>query len=117
MEKFDALRVAYELMRTVSPVLELIAERDANLADQARRATTSIVLNLEEGQLRRGKDRARFHRQAGGSSAELRAALRIANAWGYTHGLENIMALADRVVAMTYRLAHPLPRSPGHSTT
>ncbi len=111
MENFDALRVAYELMRSVSPVLAQIADRDANLADQARRATTSIVLNLEEGQQRRGKDRARFHRQAGGSAAELRAALRIANAWGYTDHLENIIALADRVAAMTFRLANPLPRS------
>ncbi len=111
MEKFDALAVAYELVAAMRSVLTRIAERDANLADQARRATTSIVLNLEEGQHRRGKDRARFHRQAGGSAAEVRAALRIADAWGYIDGHDALHALADRLAAITYRLGNPRPRA------
>ncbi len=59
-----------------------------DLVDQLRRATTSAVLNLSEGngKQKRGLDRRRFFRIAMGSIAEVAAALDLAAAFGLLDG-------------------------------
>ena len=47
--------------------------------------------------------RARFH-TAAGSAKEVQAALMVADAWGFIQG-GDVLALTDRVVAITYRLS------------
>jgi four helix bundle protein len=58
-----------------------------------------------------GRDRLHAFRIAAGSAAEARSALAVAQAWGYvsaeTYAQAN--ALADRLLAMLWRLTHPRP--------
>ena len=72
---FHAHEVAKEVVKSVAPVIELVARRDADLAKQMRRAATSIPLNIAEGRERVGRDRLQHFRIALGSSAEVGAAL------------------------------------------
>jgi len=103
---FDALEVSLDLVRSLRvPVLRL-RRRDRALSDQVRRAASSVALNLAEGRRRSGADRTHCWRIAAGSAEELRAALRVALAWG---ALENrdvsqALELLDRVLAMLWRL-------------
>jgi len=104
---FDALDVAVEFLDAVAPVIERIQSRDRSLADEARRASQSVVLNLAEGRRRCGKDRLHCFRIASGSGEEARAALRVARAWRYAPeaSFERPFALLDRVLAMSFRLS------------
>ena len=79
-----AEQIALEVVRDVRPVLERVRKHDRSLFDQARRAASSIVLNIAEAQgSAGGNTRARYH-TAAGSARELSAALQLAIAWGYT---------------------------------
>ena len=97
--------VAIEMVRGVRPLVERIGRRDSNLADQLRRAATSVPLNLHEGAYSHGGNvRARYH-SALGSAAEVRACLDVAEALGYVEvvdpGLRDVL---DRIVATLYQL-------------
>jgi four helix bundle protein len=81
--KFIALEVAEQLVHVVRPLVEQIARRDRDLAVQGRKAGSSILLNICEGNRRVGKDRLHFFRIAAGSAGELDGILITANAWGY----------------------------------
>ena len=103
---FDALEVSLHLVTALRAPLVRLRSHDRDLADQARRATTSVALNLSEGRLRSGKDRLHLFRIAAGSLAEARTALRIAEAWGYLDpaAMEQAKLLIDRLAAMLWRL-------------
>jgi len=105
---FDALFVATEAVRHVRKPLELIALHDGDLANQVRRAATSVPLNIAEGRERAGRDRAHHYRVARGSAAEVVAALGVAVALGYLDDAAAADALGalDRVRAMLWRLTH-----------
>ena len=106
---FHVYEVAKELARACRPLIERIARSDRSLADQARRASASAMLNIREGNRRTGRDRAQLFRIAAGSADELVGALEVAEVMGYL-SLADIaapLALADRVLAMLYRLVHP----------
>ena len=47
---FEALTIAREFIVAVRPLVAQIELRDRNLADQLRRAATSVMLNLGEGE-------------------------------------------------------------------
>ena len=81
---FVALEVATELIGGLGEVVPRIETRDRSLADQIRRAASSIALNIAEGGERSGRDRKHCFRIASGSAEEVRAALGVAAAWGYT---------------------------------
>ncbi len=97
--------VAIDVVRALRPVIERIGRRDSNLADQLRRAVTSVPLNLCEGAYSKGgNERARFH-TALGSAAEVRACLDVAEALGYVEGVdEGLRDSLDRIVATLSRL-------------
>ena len=104
-----ALRIydfVLELVRALKPVIERIATKDPNLADQLRRALTSVPLNLSEGAYSHGRNtRARFH-NALGSVAEVRACVDVAEALGYVSDIDPAVHDGlDRVIATLYRLA------------
>ena len=79
---------------------------DRNLADQIRRAGSSIALNLNEGRKRTGADQRRFFRHAAGSASEVRAGLEVADAWGWAPDVARVAPLLDRVIAMLWKLTH-----------
>ena len=103
---FQALEVALDTIRSLRAPARLLGRRDARLADQLRRAASSIALNLAEGNRRRGHDRRYHFHVAAGSADEVRTALRVALAWGWLdpRDVEAPMALLDRVLAMVWKL-------------
>jgi four helix bundle protein len=106
---FDAFDVSVELVRSLAPLVELIGRHDRDLASQIRRAAASAPLNLREGRRRAGRDRQHHWRVAAGSADEIVACLRVAEAWGWV-GAADIgasLALADRVLAMCWRMTRP----------
>jgi four helix bundle protein len=99
-----AYELSLQLVRELGPVAAKIARHDRDLARQLRRAASSITLNLAEGSHSdAGNRRARFH-TAAGSAKETKAALEVADAWKYVNATD-ALALSDRVVAITYKLA------------
>ena len=88
-----------------------VARQDKSLADQMRRAASSIVLNIAEAEGNDGGTaRAKFH-TAAGSTKETRAALELAIAWGYVtpERHEEADILLDKTTAQLWRLLHPQP--------
>ncbi len=106
-QRFHAYDAALALVAALRPVLEQLKQRDRALVDQLRRAASSVVLNIAEGNRRTGKDRLHFFRIAAGSAAEVRAALDVARAWGMIGAAPTAEAELDRVQAMLWRLTHP----------
>ena len=106
---FHVYEVAKELARAGRPLIERIARFDRSLADQMRRAMSSVILNVREGNRRARRDRLHSFRIAAGSADEVAGALDVADVMGYL-GRDDIagpLVLADRVLAMLYRLVHP----------
>ena len=105
---FHVYEVAKELARASRPLIERIERRDRSLADQGRRAAQSMMLNVREANRRVGRDRANGFRIAAGSTDELVGALDVGEVMGYlaTSDITGPLALADRVLAMLYRLAN-----------
>ena len=103
---FDAFDASLEMIRTIRGPLAEIRTCDANLANQIRSAANSVPLNLNEGRRRAGRDRKHHWRIAAGSADELVAALRVAEAWGYTetNKIEPSLKVLDRILAMTWKM-------------
>ena len=105
---FDAFDIALALIRSLRRALAKIAQHDKNLADQIRRAATSAALNLCEGQCRKDRDQAHIWRIAHGSAQETLGGVRVAEAAGYVEpdDIAESLSLADRLLAMCWRLTH-----------
>ena len=101
-----AQRVATDAVRLLRPLVERIHRHDKSLADQLKRAASSVVLNLAEASYNNGGHRRSRLESARGSSNETRAALALACAWGYISEQQaaEVDTLYDRVLALTYRL-------------
>jgi four helix bundle protein len=105
----DAYPVTLQMIRSLRSIVEEIKRHDSDLADQATRAANSVLLNINEGRKRRGKDQARFFSYASGSNSEVRACIDGAFAWGWISDgddVKNAQALLDRLAAMLWRLSH-----------
>jgi four helix bundle protein len=103
--------LALEAVTELRAVVVRVQRHDRALADQLRRALSSMALNLGEAAYSDpGTKRARLH-TAAGSANESRSALAVAVAvaWGYVAERDTApgLALLDRVVAMLWRLLHP----------
>ncbi|AKF10836.1 four helix bundle protein [Sandaracinus amylolyticus] len=96
---------AIECCRDVGRIAKVIAKHDRSLADQLRRAITSVALNAAEGtSAHDGNGRQRF-RTALGSAREVDVALRVAEALGYLDGLDAaLMQKLDRICAALWKL-------------
>lgn len=77
--------------------MERVKRHDKNLAEQMRRAATSVALNLAEAQGVFGGSRRLRVETALGSAREVLAALRVADAFGYCE-TEPQQADFDRLV-------------------
>ena len=105
-ERLDAYRLAVELDGAVVAIAHKAGRGHAWIADQAMRASASVVLNLAEALGREGADRARALRIARGSALELDAALTLMLHRGACRAGERqvVKALTVRVVAMVTAL-------------
>jgi four helix bundle protein len=103
---FLVLEITIQAIEHMAPLVVAIRRFDRNLADQIRAAASSVALNIGEGNRSDGGNRRARFCTAAGSNAEVRAALRVAVAWGYVRGedVAGVEALLDRVAAMLYRL-------------
>ena len=106
--KFDALRVALELIRALRPVIAKVRRSSRKEADQLQDAANSIARNLGEGSGRLGRDRRYSWSVAGGSAREVNSSLLICVAAGWIDDadLVDVAPLVDRELAMTWRLTH-----------
>jgi four helix bundle protein len=97
--------VTIEMLKKLRPVIERVMTKDDNLADQLRRAATSVALNLNEGAYSQGKnERARWF-TAMGSAAEVRACLDVAEALGYVDPVgHELRDSVDHIIATLHRL-------------
>ena len=106
-----ALQVAglsFEMIAALRPLVPRIKRMDKSLAEQLRRAATSVALNIAEGDLSDpGNRRARFFTAAGSANESL-AALRVAIAWGYlaSEDAEAASGLLRRIIAILWKLTH-----------
>ena len=105
---FQALEIAIELNRFIREPLAVIAQHDPSLANQLRRAASSVPLNLAEARRRVGGDRLHQFRVAAGSADEVTACLRVAEALGYVElsAVTGALDRADQVRAIVWKLTH-----------
>ncbi|MEZ4262885.1 MAG: four helix bundle protein [Polyangiaceae bacterium] len=87
--------VVIDTVAGLRPVMERVAQHDADLARQMRRALASVPLNVAEGSSSRGRNRGARYHTAAGSMREVGAALDVAVALGYIDGVDE--RLRDRV--------------------
>ena len=106
-ECLDVYQRSIEFLVLVAPILETLPRGNAALADQLRRASISIPLNIAEATGKvGGADRARFYAIARGSAMECGAVLDVCRALGI---LDEEIArrgkeLLVRVVAMLTKM-------------
>ena len=105
--RFVLLELSLALIRLLKRLIAKVAVRDRDLANQLRRAASSVPLNIAEARRRGGRDRAHLFRVALGSAAEVAAALEVAVGWDYLDRAEIAEALAalDQIQAMAWRAA------------
>ena len=99
-----AYSVALDLTRSLKPIIPAVRQHSTELADQMERAAISVVLNLSEGNHRDKGDRKRLFVYARGSAGEIRSALDIADAWGWSLDAVAAKRILDRLMALLYGL-------------
>ena len=100
--------VALDWIGGLAPVIRGVAEHDSNLADQLRRSSTSVCLNLAEGMGATGRVKLNCYRIALREMREAVAAIDIAGRFGYVKPLDQHLAdRQDRIVGTLVRLAKP----------
>ncbi len=105
--EFVALSVSFELIEALAPMMPAIEARNRSLSDQIYRAASSISLNLGEGAASQKGNRQKHYSLANGSASEVRAALRVAQAWGWVCASDRVLAILDRLMGLLWGLTHP----------
>ena len=113
-ERLDVYRVAVEFLVVAEEVSASLPKGRAYLADQLRRASLSILLNVAEGAGEfAAADKARFYRMARRSGTESAAILdgcnllRLAEAPKLEQGRELVYRIVAMLTAMVLRLREP----------
>jgi len=98
--------VALTMIESIKPLVDRINRRDRALADQLRRAASSVALNIGEARYSRGGNSTARFENAMGSASEARSALRVARAWGYVsrESVESVDKQLDRIVGLLWGL-------------
>jgi len=112
---FVAKDVAVQLVELVRGPLEQLERRNRALGDQAMRGASSILLNILEGNQRKGGDRAHLFRVAKGSVEELDGALLIAVSWGLIEEPTEVRQLLDRLGRLLYGLVRAQSKASSRS--
>jgi four helix bundle protein len=103
---FIAYEVSVQLITSLRELVPLIERSDRDLADQMRRAASSVVLNLAEGQRSAKGNKQKHYAIAHGSANEVKAALDVAQAWGWIDDARAPRETLDRLLAILWRLTH-----------
>ena len=91
--------VMLDVIRPLRPIAGEIERRDRDLANQLRRAASSVALNVAEGSGSHAGNRMQRYRTALGSARESLSCLRTAEAWGYVGALpQPVLAGMNRVI-------------------
>src|SRR5258708_16857410 len=98
--------VMLEVLGMMRPVLEEIGRHDRELESQARRASSSVVLNVAEGSGARGKNRIARYAIALGTEREKMSCLQVPVTFGY------IDTFDMHVSPPLTRVCAPLPTVP-----
>jgi four helix bundle protein len=104
---FIAYEVSLDVIRSLRSVLPQIERNDRDLADQLKRAASSVALNLSEGQRLTKGNKPKHYSIAHGSANEVKAALQTAIAWGWIEDAAEPLVVLDRLLALLWRLTHP----------
>ena len=100
---YDVMLQAIETMR---PMLVAIERCDGDLANQLKRAASSVVLNVAEGSGSFAGTRRARYRNALGSARETLACLQTAQAFGYVGRVEPaLLGEMNRVIGTLVRVA------------
>jgi len=102
-----AYEVSVQLVGSLREIVPLVERSDRDLADQMRRAASSVVLNIAEGQRSAKGNKHKHYAIAHGSANEVKAALDVAVAWGWLADASAPRAILDRLLALLWRLTHP----------
>jgi four helix bundle protein len=96
--------VAVEVVRRLNVVIVAIGAHDRDLADQLKRARSSITLNISEGSSARGKKRELHYTYAKGSANECVAILETAVAAEYLERVDaELVAMLRQIIGTLYR--------------
>jgi len=104
---FVTYEVSIEVIKLLRPVVAAVQIHDADLADQLKRAASSISLNLAEGMGSAKGNKQKHYSIARGSANEVRAAIQTAQAWGWIDDASGIEPVLDRLLALLWGLTHP----------
>ena len=107
---FVAYEVAVEVVRKLRPIVEQLKQHDRNLADQIRRAATSVVANLSEGQRREAGNKKRAYEIAHGEAREVLGCLDCALAWGLVTDDAGARRDLDRLLGLCWGLTRARER-------
>ena len=97
-------KTALEIIRMLRPVIVQLRKRDANLADQLDRSSTSVVLNMCEGDAARGAMRRHCYTIALREARESVGALDVGEAKGLIARPAGIDAKLDHVIGVLVKL-------------
>ena len=103
--------VVIECCARVGKIAEVVERKDRGLADQMRRAMSSVALNTAEGAGSQGKNQNARYFTALGSTREVTSALDVAIAFRYIDSVDpKLLDELDRIRATLYRVLHPRRR-------
>jgi len=111
---FVAYKVSIDLIHQLRDLVPAIKRYDRNLADQMHRAASSISLNLNEGARLSAGNQRRHYELAHGSANEVKAALDLAEAWGWIADSQAARHTLDHLLRLLWGLTHP--RKPSSAT-
>ena len=104
---FIAYEVSLEVIASLRKIVPQIEAQDRDLADQLKRAASSVSLNLSEGARLTKGNKPKHYSIAHGSANEVKAALQTAIAWGWIEDASEPLAKLDRLLALLWKLTHP----------
>jgi four helix bundle protein len=107
MEDTMTLRIygdAIEMVKQAYVAAAVIERRDADLARQLRRSSSSVPLNLAEGSYAQNGNRKTRYFTALGSANEVRSTLQVASAVGLLPANPALDDRLDKIVATLWNL-------------
>ena len=104
MKNFRVYQDSLVLAKQVAPAIATIRKQDGNLADQLRRALTSVPLNLAEGAGQAGGNRRQRYLTAMGSLREVEDCVQVAEAMGYLESNAEMNGQLTKTVVGVHRL-------------